>query len=119
MFRNKTDKKNFFMEKGSHVSFKTGEFKVHCIKGIIWLTWPWSEDVILGSGDEISLRTDGVLCLKAFAGSIIEIEKKRIFPCVKSIPRLMIVKTAAAVFSCINDGEDVSVFGGSVHSIIR
>ncbi len=119
MFWNKKERKNVFIEKGGHVTFGRGEFKIRCSKGIIWMTWPWSEDLILNSGDEISLRTEGILCMKSFTGSIIEIEKRRIFPCVKSIPRVVAVKAFKALFSLIKGGAHESVFGGSVHSIIR
>ncbi|HPS85200.1 MAG TPA: hypothetical protein PLY36_00565 [Spirochaetota bacterium] len=119
MNRTKIKEKNLFIGKDEHVSFSAGEFKIRCIKGVIWVTWPWSGDVILKAGDEISLRAEGTLCMNAFTGSLVEINKREIFTCVKDIPRLMLKKTFRAVLIYIKNGEKNSVFGDSVHSITR
>ena len=115
----KIEEKNLFIEKGGHISLGSGEYKIRCSKGIVWLTWPWGDDVILNSGEEISLRAEGILCMKAFTGAIVNIKKHRILPCIKSIPRLMITGTIKAVFSGLKNSGNHSVFGDSVHSITR
>lgn len=112
----KIEQKNLFIEKGAHMSFGSGEYKIRCSKGIIWLTWPWSDDVILNSGEEISFRTEGILCMKAFTGAIVNIKKQN---CIKSIPKLLITGTIKAVFSGLKNSGNHSVFGDSVHSITR
>lgn len=115
----KSEENNIFIEKGAHKSFGSGEFVIRCNKGIIWLTWPWNDDVILSAGEEISFRTDGTLCMKAFTGALVNIKKRKVMPCMKSIPRLLAVKTFTTIVSFIKDGEGYSVFGDSVHSITR
>jgi hypothetical protein len=119
MNRGRVEEKNLFIEKGSHISFGPGEYTITCSKGIVWLTWPWSSDVILNGGDEISFRAEGALCVKAFAGSILNIKKKKIYPCIKSIPRLLAMKTFNALLSFVKDGAGEPVFGESVHSLTR
>lgn len=112
----KIEEKVLFIEKGSHISFGPGVYKIMCSKGVIWLTWPWSDDVILSSGEEIFFRAEGLLCMKAFSGAIVNIKKKN---CIKSIPKLLITGTIKAVFSGIKNSGGHSVFGDSVHSITR
>ena len=115
----KIEEKNLFIEKGGHISLGSGEYKIRCSKGIVWLTWPWGDDVILNSGEEISFRAEGILCMKAFSGAIVNIKKQKILPCIKSIPQLLITGTMKAVFSGLKNSGNNSVFGDSVHSITR
>ena len=115
----KIEEKNLFIEKGSHISFGSGEYKIRCSKGTVWLTWPWSADVILNSGEEIFFRVEGTLCMKAFTGALVNVKRKKIIPCAKNIPRLIALKIFTAALAFIKDSGHGSVFGGSVHSITR
>lgn len=119
MLRRKTEEKNLFIEKGSHVSFTSGEYHIRCIRGIVWITWPWSGDVILSSGEDISFSMEGMLCMKAFTGANISMRSRKLPPRIKDIPILFICKLFSAVSSYIRNGKHSSVFGDSVHSITR
>jgi len=111
--------KKFFIEKGKHVSFSSGKYKINCVKGSLWITWPGSGDVLLGSGDKISLKTKGVLCLTALSDSTIHTEKKIFISCLKNRAGLFITKKITAVFAYIKNGEHNSVIEDSIHSISR
>ncbi len=50
--------RDLFGESGM-VSLGRGEYKIRCIRGSLWATWPGSGDCILGAGDGISVRQQG------------------------------------------------------------
>ena len=65
------------LEKGMIISVGEGVIDLACVSGILWVTWPGSGDVILRGGDDVSVETDGVLCITAFSESYIHV--RRIF----------------------------------------
>jgi hypothetical protein len=119
MNRQKIEEEKLFIADGEHLSFKSGEFRIRCGKGLIWVTWPWSGDVILRESDQIYIIADGTLCLKAFTGSVVYIKKGRLPFLTGNIPGLIVRKTLTAILSIIKNGRNNSDLGDSVNSIIR
>lgn len=119
MFKMKAEEMKMHIDKGRVVSFGRGDYRVSCIRGTLWITWPGSDDVIIRNGDEISIKQHGRICVTSLAGAFVQIRKKSLFPCFRDIPRLAAVKLLKSVASCIKNEKSHSAFGDSVHSIIR
>lgn len=119
MFRNKTEEMKMHLERNGLISFGRGEIVIDCIRGTLWVTWPGSGDVILREGEELTVRQHGKLCITSMNGAFISVRRRKIFPCIKAIPRIAISKVSALLLSCIRAGGDQSAFGDSVHSISR
>lgn len=115
----KTLKTDLIIEKNRKESFNRGKFSIRCIRGILWLTWPGSGDIILKPGDEISFKTDGILCMTALSGVLVSIKMSRLVPGIKGIPGLLFNLSLKAVFAVLRSEDNKSVFGDSVHSITR
>ncbi len=119
MFRNKIEEMKMHLERNGLISFGRGEIVIDCIRGTLWVTWPGSGDVILREGEELTVRQHGRLCITSMNGAFISVRRKKIFPCIKSIPRIIMNKALALLMSCIRSGVGQSAFGDSVHSITR
>ncbi len=116
---NKIREENYLIEKGCKESFSRGQFNIRCVRGILWITWPGSGDVLLHAGDEISLKTEGILCVTAMTGALMSVTVSILIPRVKDIPDLLIRKSLKAVLSWLKNEENQSVFGDSIHNITR
>jgi len=116
---NKTREENFIIEKGCKESPGRGKFSIRCVRGVIWVTWPGSGDVILYPGEEIFLKTEGILCITAMSSALVNIHTGLLIPPVKEIPGLLIQKSFKAVVSYFKNGGHQSAFGDSIHSITR
>ena len=110
---------DLIIEKERKESFNRGKFNVKCVRGILWLTWPGSGDIILKSGDQISFRNEGILCITAMTGALVNIHMSMLMPGIKEIPGLLFGKSFKTVFSFMKNEDTKSVFGDSVHSITR
>jgi len=108
MNRNQSEEQNIFIMKGNHVRYRSGIFKISCIAGIVWLTWPGSGDVILYEGDSISVNINGMLCLTAFKDSDVII-KKDFTPRFKFISRFVTGNYLPGFIAGMVKGEPESV----------
>lgn len=67
--------KEFYnIQKGRNLILDKGIIRVLCSKGIIWVTWPWSGDVLLRKGESIHIKSAGKICFNAFEDSNLDIE---------------------------------------------
>jgi len=67
------DKKIYFMQQGERSVFRSVDLSLSCISGILWITWPGSDDVILTENQMIHVETEGKICVESLAESTIEI----------------------------------------------
>lgn len=114
-----TEENDLLIEKGCKESFRSGKFYIRCLRGILWITWPGSEDVILRAGDVISFETEGVLCMTALSNAFVKISKNTFIPGLKELPRFIIRKSIKSVFLFLKNDVHHSSAGESIHSITR
>lgn len=56
----------------NHVrSFEAQTLQIHCIQGLIWVTWPDGNDRVLKKGRAIQVVSKGRICIQAFAAGAI------------------------------------------------
>lgn len=61
------------MVKGERMVFESADLSLICRKGILWITWPGSDDVILAENMTIHIVSKGKICISSFAESDIEV----------------------------------------------
>lgn len=95
------DNKRRTMQKGDRFVFEAVDLSLVCISGILWITWPGSDDIILTEKQMIRVETGGKVCIMSFAESSIEIlsiKKIKLF-------KLRFRKLYKKEFSCVKNIE--------------
>ena len=49
--------------------------RIHCLRGMIWVTWPDGNDRVLQKGDAISINSKGLICVQAFLPSVMATQR--------------------------------------------
>jgi hypothetical protein len=57
------------LERGSVLGFKAFTGTIACEKGILWLSWRGSKDVVLAAGEKLELRRARSLLVQALKGA--------------------------------------------------
>ena len=104
------------LEKGMSISVGKGMINLACVSGILWVTWPGSGDVILRGGEEVSVETDGVLCISAFSESRVKV-RRGIFA--KHLPGVFFGKIISAVSPRVKGEPGGPIPGSPVQWITR
>lgn len=73
MNRIPVDKNICIMRKGDRAVYKSVDISLFCKSGILWITWPGSDDVILKENQKINVAAAGKVCIESFAESSLEI----------------------------------------------
>ncbi len=63
------------LSKNQVIRFKNTTLNIHCLSGILWLTWPDSHDRILKPGQSASVTSRGDICIQAFCPSALRLDK--------------------------------------------
>jgi hypothetical protein len=98
MFRNGFEEMNIHVEKNGMVTLGRGEYEIRCVRGSLWATWPGSGDCILGAAEGLSVRQHGKICITSKTGALMGVKKRKIFPSVMDIPRLVAAKLSEQWF---------------------
>lgn len=69
--KNHEDDRHFQLSDNQVLTFDVWKFEINCLRGLIWLTWPDGNDRILQQGQFMSVTSEGLICVQAFAASSI------------------------------------------------
>ena len=98
MFGKGIEEMSIHVGESGMVSLGRGDYEIHCIRGILWVTWPGSGDRILGAGEGLSVRRQGKICITSKAGALMRVRKRRVLPQVLDMPGLALAKSSEQWF---------------------
>lgn len=70
---------NYFMCKGERCVFNSVDFHITCQEGLVWITWPWSGDVLLKKDESMYINARGRTCITSMSESRIIIQADKSF----------------------------------------
>ncbi len=110
-----SEEKKYYMHTEDRTVFKRIDISLICHKGILWITWPGSNDVILTETQRLRVRTDGVISITSLAESEIIITGLIHINSFKTTPERLIT----ALISFFRKGLNETLFRDSIIPIIR
>jgi transketolase C-terminal domain/subunit len=79
------DARCYYLADEKVITFQVRKIQIACRQGVVWVTWPDGNERVLKQGQSMTVVSNGLICVQAFAASAIVVQKSN-----KKISRLCV-----------------------------